>query len=148
MSWHRSGRRWIGLWMALAMILVVSPAWAQQQSEQIEGLQQRLDSLEEDAQGVVDEEFDQATEWLEQARQLEQRGVSAGAEQHIRRVDHMLDLLQARVATERMRQSIEEQRASYEGSKKEIERLRKEIEDLEAQRDERKRELERLRQED
>ncbi len=141
---------WLGVVVAFCALLVAAPfAQADDASgpeQQVAQLRAQLESLETDAINAdAAEEFRQASTWLEEADQLASGGARSGVEQRIRRVDHAIDLLEALIQANRIINSIDSQRQSYENSKRQVESLKKEIERMERQKQEQKQELERIR---
>ncbi len=117
--------------------------------QQIDNLRGQLDELEDSApEGVGEDDFATANQWLDEAEQRHNRGRSSGVEQRIRRVDHTLDLLRAQIEITNIERSTESQHEAYEQMLQQVEDLREDIASLENQKKERQRELERVRSDD
>ncbi len=118
---------------------------ADEVGDQLQSYAEQLDGLQEDAETFAPEAYERTRGWLNEAKHIHQEGRSSGLEQRLRRVDHSLDLLRARVTTEELKASIESQKEAYESSKRQVDSLREELETLEARKAERQRELEDIR---
>lgn len=130
--------------VVVTTLLLIPTSLAEEQGD-VSLLRNQLEQLES---GVTAErgqaEWEQATEWLDEAEQLQSQGARRGIESRLRRVSHMVDLLRVLTEINDMEATIVRQREAVEESREQIEDLREDIESLEKQKQERQRELERL----
>ena len=139
----------LGITISAVALVAIPLAMAGGPQQQIDDLRAQLEQLEEGAaEGVGEDDFAMAHEWLDEAEQRHNRGRSSGVEQRIRRVDHTIDLLRAQIEITNIERNTKSQHEAYENMLQQVENLRSDIESLERQKQERKRELERVRADD